>query len=107
MAYSKWASSFWYTAETTASPHINKSSLFIHPRRGEAKTFTYEELRAIELDRQWVAVNFPDVPDTHLNELLFFVDAFFADMRRRYPHDGYKAARKIIKADHLGIAHAV
>jgi hypothetical protein len=91
MAYSSWNSSFWYTAEKiSGASHIGKSSLFINPRRGESKTFTYDELRAAELDRQWVSVNFPDVPDMHLSPLLFFIDAFFTDMRRRFPHNGYR-----------------
>lgn len=91
MSYSSWSQSYWYTAECTGAPHINKSTLFVHPRKGEAKTFTFEELTATELDRHWVCAHFPDVPDMHLNEVLFFIDAFINDMRRnRYRYDGFK-----------------
>lgn len=91
MSYSKWADSFWYTAETTGAPHINGATLFIHPKKGESKTFSYAELSVLELDTHWVALNFPDVPDMFLAEVLFFIDAFMQDMRRnRYRYSGYK-----------------
>lgn len=91
MAYSRWRDSFWHTdSRSTHVDYIDAAQLFIHPKKGEHQTFSYQQLKALDLDTNWVAKTFPDAPQHMLMELLLFINAFTADMDRMFKWHGWK-----------------
>lgn len=91
MAYSRWRDGFWFTSELTDAPHISGSALFINPKVGDSKTFTYKQLMEANLTTDWVSKNFPDAPDRWLGELLRFIYIFIDDMTLNvYRYHGYR-----------------
>jgi len=91
MAYSNWLDSFWHTAPITGADFIDGSKLFINPRKGDGQTFTYAELKALDLNTDWVARTFPDALDIWLSELLRFIHIYMDDMENNvYRYQGFK-----------------
>lgn len=91
MAYSRWRDSYWYTSALTGAPHINESVLFVNPKNGQGRQYTYVQLKKLTLDISWVSTQFPEVPMHYLSQLLFFIHAFLDDMRANiYRYQGHK-----------------